>query len=75
MRRSRFTEQQIAFALQQAEQGTPVAEVVGKMGISEQPPPWRLLDFAHRRYVHSKGRLRSLTICFIGLIGQKGFNR
>ena len=36
MKRSRFTEQQIAFALQQAEQGTPVAEVVRKMGISEQ---------------------------------------
>jgi putative transposase len=36
MKRSRFTEQQIAFTLQQAEQGTPVAEVVRKMGISEQ---------------------------------------
>ena len=36
MKRSRFTEQQIAFALQQAEGGTPVAEVCRKMGISEQ---------------------------------------
>jgi putative transposase len=36
MKRSRFTEQQIAFALQQAEQGTQVAEVTRKMGISEQ---------------------------------------
>ncbi len=37
MKRSRFTEQQIAFALQQAEQGTQVAEVTytHKMGISE----------------------------------------
>jgi putative transposase len=36
MKRSRFTEQQIAFALQQAEQGIQVAEVTRKMGISEQ---------------------------------------
>jgi putative transposase len=35
MKRSRFTDQQIAFALQ-AEQGTQVAEVTRKMGISEQ---------------------------------------
>ena len=36
MRKSRFTEEQIAFALQQAEHGTSVAEVIRKMGISEQ---------------------------------------
>ena len=36
MKRSRFTEQQIAFVLQQAESGTPVLEVCRKMGISEQ---------------------------------------
>ena len=36
MRKSHYTEQQIAFALQQAEHGTPVAEVTRKMGISEQ---------------------------------------
>ena len=36
MRKSHYTEEQIAFALQQAEQGTPVAEVTRKMGISEQ---------------------------------------
>jgi putative transposase len=36
MKKSQFTEQQIAFALQQAEQGTAVAEVVRKLGISEQ---------------------------------------
>jgi putative transposase len=35
MRRSRFTEQRIAFALHQAEAGTPVAEVRRKMGVSE----------------------------------------
>ena len=36
MRKSRFTEEQIAFALKQAETGTPVLEVCRKMGVSEQ---------------------------------------
>ena len=36
MKKGRFTEEQIAFALRQAETGTPVAEVICKMGISEQ---------------------------------------
>ena len=36
MKKGRFTEEQIAFALRQAEAGTPVAEVIRKMGISEQ---------------------------------------
>jgi len=36
MRKSHYSEEQIAFALHQAEQGTPVAEVTRKMGISEQ---------------------------------------
>ncbi len=36
MKKSRFTEEQIAFALKQAETGTSVGEVVRKMGISEQ---------------------------------------
>lgn len=36
MKRSRYTEEQIAFALRQAEHGTPVKEVIRKMGISEQ---------------------------------------
>jgi putative transposase len=35
MKKTRFTEQQIAFALKQADTGTAVAEVVWKMGISE----------------------------------------
>jgi len=35
MKKSKFTEQQIAFALQQAESGTTVAEVCRKMGIAE----------------------------------------
>ena len=36
MKKSKFTDEQIAFALRQAETGTPVAEVVRKLGISEQ---------------------------------------
>jgi putative transposase len=36
MRSSKFTEEQIAFALKQAETGTPVREVIRKMGITEQ---------------------------------------
>ncbi len=35
MKRSQFTEQQIAFALKQAELGTPVDEVCRKLGISD----------------------------------------
>ena len=36
MKRKRYTEEQIAFALRQAESGTAVVEVTRKMGISEQ---------------------------------------
>jgi putative transposase len=35
MKRSKFTESQIAFILRQAEEGTSVAEVCRKAGISE----------------------------------------
>jgi putative transposase len=35
MKKTKFTEQQIAFAIKQAETGTAVAEVCRKMGISE----------------------------------------
>ena len=36
MKKSKFTEEQISFALKQAETGTPVKEVIRKMGITEQ---------------------------------------
>ncbi len=36
VKKSKFTEEQISFALKQAETGTPVAEVIRRMGISEQ---------------------------------------
>ena len=36
MKRKRYSEEQIAFALRQGESGTPIAEIVRKMGITEQ---------------------------------------
>lgn len=36
MRKARFTEEQISFAIRQAESGTPVVEVCRKIGVREQ---------------------------------------
>ncbi len=36
MKRKRFTEEQITYALRQAESGTPVAAVCRKLGVTEQ---------------------------------------
>jgi hypothetical protein len=36
MGRKRYTEEQIAFAIRQHESGTAIAELIRKMGISEQ---------------------------------------
>lgn len=36
MKKSKFTDEQIAFALQQNEAGTPVSEIARKLGIAEQ---------------------------------------
>ena len=36
MKKNRYSEEQIAYALKQAETGTAVAEVIRRMGISEQ---------------------------------------
>lgn len=36
MKKSSFTDEQIAFALKQAETGIPVADIIRKMEISEQ---------------------------------------
>jgi putative transposase len=43
MRASMPIEEQITFALKQAEQGTPVSEVIRKMGITEQTYYRRIL--------------------------------
>lgn len=34
MKKSRYAEEQIAFTLKQAKTGTPVAEVIHRMGVS-----------------------------------------
>ncbi len=36
MKRRRYTDEQIAYALQQAEAGTPITEVCRKLGVSAQ---------------------------------------
>lgn len=36
MKKSRYTEEQIAYALKQAETGASVSEVIRRMGVSEQ---------------------------------------
>ena len=36
MKRSKYTEEQIAFALKQAELGTSISDVCRKLGVSEQ---------------------------------------
>ena len=40
MKKSRYTPEQIAIALRQAENSTPVVEVCRKMGIAEQTFHW-----------------------------------
>ncbi len=35
MKKKRYTEEQITFALRQAESGTPVKEIIRKLGITE----------------------------------------
>ncbi len=36
MKKSRYSPEQVAFALRQAERGTPVSDICRKMGVSEQ---------------------------------------
>ncbi len=36
MRKPKYTEEQIAYTLRQAESGVPVAEIIRKLGITEQ---------------------------------------
>ncbi len=36
MKKKRFTQEQITYALRQAESGMPVVEIVRKLGVSEQ---------------------------------------
>jgi putative transposase len=69
MKRSKFTEQQIAFALQRAESGTRVADVCRKMGISEATfYRWKQLygglmpsEVKKLRQLEENGRLRKVV--------------
>lgn len=36
MKKSRFTEEQISYALKQADSGTPVADICRQLGVSQQ---------------------------------------
>ena len=54
MKRSRYSEEQIAFALRQAESGTPATEVCRKMGVTEQGfYRWK------RKYAHGRCRVEA----------------
>ncbi len=41
MKKSRFSDEQIAHALRQAETGTPVADIARKLGISQNTFYWK----------------------------------
>ncbi len=59
MKKSRFTNEQIAFALKQAESGTPVEEVCRKLGVS-QPTFYRWKKKFDGMGVEELRRLKSL---------------
>ena len=64
MKKSRFTNEQIAFALKQAESGTPVEEVCRKLGVS-QPTFYRWIGVEEFRRLKSledeNNRLKALV--------------
>lgn len=59
MKKSRFTNEQIAFALKQAESGVPVEEVCRKLGVS-QPTFYRWKKKFDGMGVEELRRLRNL---------------
>ena len=59
MKKSRFTNEQIAFALKQAESGAPVEEVCRKLGVS-QPTFYRWKKKFDGMGVEELRRLKSL---------------
>ncbi len=62
MKRSRFTEEQLALARQQAEQGTQVAEVTRKVGSSEQ---------TFYRWKKKYGGLMPSEVCKLRQLGEE----
>ncbi len=70
MKRSRFSEEQIAYALRQAESGTPVGDVCRQVGVSEATFYQWKKKFAHlgvselrrlRQLEDENGRLKRLV--------------
>ena len=70
MKRSKFTEEQIAYALRQAESGTPVGDVCRQVGVSEATFYQWKKKFAHlgvselrrlRQLEDENGRLKRLV--------------
>ena len=70
MKRSKFSEEQIAYALRQAESGTPVGDVCRQIGVSEATFYQRKKKFAHlgvselrrlRQLEDENGRLKRLV--------------
>jgi putative transposase len=60
MKRSKFTEEQIAFALRQAESGTAVTEVCRKMDASNLNACWSM-DFVADQLFNGQ-KIRALTV-------------
>jgi putative transposase len=70
MKKSRFSEEQIAYALRQAESGTPVGDVCRQVGVSEATFYQGKKKFAHlgvselrrrRQLEDENGRLKRLV--------------
>jgi transposase len=62
MKKSRFTEQQIAYALRQAESGVPIEEITRKMGVTQATfYQWKKkyagMGVAEQRLIHIRAKL------------------
>jgi transposase len=62
MGKKHFTEEQIAFALRQAESGTSVAEIIRKLGISEQTFYRWKKRFRKSRVAHQQGNVAKVPL-------------
>lgn len=61
MKRKRFSEEQIAFALRQAESGTTIEEICRKMGVSEPTFYQSLCRHGRERDPAAEAALRTRT--------------